>query len=689
MKTFIKYLVCFGLLGCLFLQSSKAQQSISLNKIKSWEYWFDNDFSGRVITAVSPHVIQYHLQSNIPANSLGYGLHLFHVRFKDLNGKYSAINSSFFIKSAPVANVNAKLVAYDYWFDNNFAGKVTTSISSTKQFHLVNGFSTAGLSDGLHIFNVRFKDNQGAYSSVTSSFFLKNGTEVTVNAVMANYEYWFDNDYANRVSANLNGQQQAHLATNIDASGLLAGLHLLNIRVEDDQGRWSSVYSRFFLKNEVYPDIHNSIIAYQYWVDSMSNQLNTVWLPTPVKQYRLNIPLDLSQIWHGSHNLFIRFADSLGQWSSIYNKVFYKDTLTIAAFSISSDTICLGSYISFANQSVDVDTYHWDFGDGGQSKDSLPADHLYTTPGLFTITLTATDTISGDDSTISHQIYVSEQPPSQLMVVGNNNICPGDSLIISSGGNATWQWNTGDSSQYIWVKTAGNYYATVTNTFPPFCSVYSDTVVVSILPTYTLSDSAIICAGDSLQLPDGSFASATGLYISNLSTQAGCDSVINTDIIVNQIDTSVNLQNDSLWASLTGATYQWLDCDQSFAPITGAVNQGFKPTVNGHYAVQITIDGCTDTSSCYAANPVGLNVFGNSAISIFPNPTSGLLNIELHAVYNETRIVMRSITGQVVSEKTYSGVSNIEIMIPGAHGMYFIEVYTDHKQAVNFIVSKN
>ena len=67
------------------------------------------------------------------------------------------------------------------------------------------------------------------------------------------------------------------------------------------------------------------------------------------------------------------------------------------------------------------------------------------------------------------------------------------------------------------------------------------------------------------------------------------------------IDTRVLQNGDTLkvLASYATATYQWLDCENGYAPIPGATQPIFLPTSTGSYAVEIAMNGCVDTSSCY------------------------------------------------------------------------------------------
>ena len=75
-----------------------------------------------------------------------------------------------------------------------------------------------------------------------------------------------------------------------------------------------------------------------------------------------------------------------------------------------------------------------------------------------------------------------------------------------------------------------------------------------------------------------------------------CEIVLLYDSI--PIDTSVIVQNDSLFALDSTASFQWLACDSSMMPLNGATSQFLAPVVNGHYAVELTKKICVDTSAC-------------------------------------------------------------------------------------------
>lgn len=79
-----------------------------------------------------------------------------------------------------------------------------------------------------------------------------------------------------------------------------------------------------------------------------------------------------------------------------------------AAFTANS-TVPFNSPVYFNNITNDFSfyrsTYQWDFGDGGTSTDRSP-QHTFTTPGIYTVKLTATDPVTGCSSVATQQITV-------------------------------------------------------------------------------------------------------------------------------------------------------------------------------------------------------------------------------------------------------------------------------------------
>src|SRR5690606_1382106 len=70
-------------------------------------------------------------------------------------------------------------------------------------------------------------------------------------------------------------------------------------------------------------------------------------------------------------------------------------------------------------------------------------------------------------------------------------------------------------------------------------------------------------------------------------TVNGCESTnrLQVSVSITHIDESVTNSSPTLTSNANGATYQWIDCNNGFAPIFGETNQSFTASANGNYAV--------------------------------------------------------------------------------------------------------
>ena len=183
---------------------------------------------------------------------------------------------------------------------------------------------------------------------------------------------------------------------------------------------------------------------------------------------------------------------------------------------------------------------------------------------------------------------------------------------------------------------------------------------------------------------NGISLTTSGIYYDSLINSFGCDSIITLDLTIVEVDTYVIQNGNELTASTGGALYQWMDCNNGFSPITGATSQTFFPTQNGSYACIITQDGCTDTSSCFTVNTIGLEAISdNLEIRFFPNPVNENLFVELplsHSVL-PSRIEILNTNGQVVLQKEIGNERIVEVNMKSLlAGEYFVRVMAGNQQ---------
>ncbi len=286
------------------------------------------------------------------------------------------------------------------------------------------------------------------------------------------------------------------------------------------------------------------------------------------------------------------------------------------------------------------------------------------------------------------------------------------------------------------INTTGSYSEVFINSDGCDSTV---NLTLTVIPNFTISQSFTLCAGDSIQV-GSSFYNQSGNYSTTLTSQFGCDSTINTELILlSPIETAENQticegsefiyngdtlissgnysynfaaqsgcdsthtiqlnvvpaivpiiseSNGVLSTTSTGQAYQWTDCNQGNAPIANAVSNQFTPTIDGSYAIEITSNQCTWSSDCFEFSTSSLeNEVGNSDFEVFPNPAFNYLNLNFQNKKIKY-ISIHNINGQLVKQ---SGNEQIETTIDIQHlenGVYFLTIIAEDKttQSIRFQV---
>lgn len=170
----------------------------------------------------------------------------------------------------------------------------------------------------------------------------------------------------------------------------------------------------------------------------------------------------------------------------------------------------------------------------------------------------------------------------------------------------------------------------------------------------------------------------------------GCDSLVTLDLIINSVsDLTTTTSGTTISASNTGATYQWLDCDNNNAIIVGETGQSFATTTNGNYAVELTENSCVDTSDCVAITTVGLveSSFGDK-FNVYPNPTDGNFSVNLGDVYENSEVLITDLSGKLIDSKTMTQSQTLNLLIEGPAGIYIVSIQAGDKKAVIRLIKK-
>lgn len=275
------------------------------------------------------------------------------------------------------------------------------------------------------------------------------------------------------------------------------------------------------------------------------------------------------------------------------NMAVFKFDLGIIESSVSAPApfVCIPDPVQFDNDSENANEFFWDFGDGNTSTDFEP-EHIYSSPGTYTVTLYASDTagcFEADSSVIEITIGLYEgaitDPPGP--------ICPGEPYELEASGGTTYTWSP---AEYLDDSTSATPTATIFQD-TEFTVIINDScgtdTLSIILEVYgsdaeTIEDQ-LICLGDSVNIwatgggtyewspADSIIGSSTSneitvapssniTYTVNITTPEGCE--LSQEVFVEVFDDEpIPILEDSVTVCLGdaitlnasgGFTYEWL-----------------------------------------------------------------------------------------------------------------------------------
>ena len=389
------------------------------------------------------------------------------------------------------------------------------------------------------------------------------------------------------------------------------------------------------------------------------------------------------------------------------------NSLTPPLFSgPSSISICSGTSTSLTASGTGTISWYT----SPTSTTSIATGSVFTTPTLTSNTsYYISETTNGCESARAVKTITITPLPAQPVNLSStiglqNNICSGSIAEFYVGSACNWYTLATGGTSFLnsnsystpTLTTTTTYYVdrTVNSctsaprvalvaTVNPMPSVISQTVQNltcngsgngSIALTLNNPSSFVYDWTPNVSTTYSATSLAAGIYTVQISSGAGLCVTTQTynvnqpaayNVPVNIIGGNILNFNDSYAG---GTTFQWLDCNNGNAPISGAINAQFTPTVSGSYALVVT-DNCASTSTCTSILITGINenaLFNN--ITLQPNPASTYFT--LSNVVEGTTVNVIDVTGKVVISN--SVIDGDKIIIIETHnlsnGIYIIQL---------------
>jgi PKD repeat protein len=718
-----------------FFYKFSEQVSTENNQITRYQYWFDDGFDDAVSQSI-PSSSNFQLISDIDATALSSGVHIFYLRFQDERGQWSSPVAQFVYKMAiPESGLATnEIVAYQYWFDANHNEAITESVSASQNLLLATDIDAEAINPGVHVFYLRFLDDRGQWSSTISQFIYKIPESLSIENKIIAYRYWFDDDFTNVYEAPVSPAQTFFsLSEEIDMTQMWKGEYTLHYQFKDTLGMWSSPTVDTIEKIALpiaeftYSLIENcdsTIIDFQnlsmdgdthYWdfgdgVHSSDSAASHVYYGTgnylvslTVTDTSLNIDSTMTEMIHiigpTSSSVIEEvcdlyeapsgtiFTESGIHYDTIPNYMFCDSVIEI-------DLTVLES--TFAEMTVHAcDSFVAPSGDvyfvSGQYFDTIP--NVAGCDSIIEINLDLGNTTFATLNETICDVYLSPagntytESGVYFDTIQNASLC--DSIIeITLNVNESTYGYLFEEVCNEYLSPAGNiytesglYYDTIPNAAACDSIIEIDLTVLEA----TFAEMTVhVC--DSFVAPSGDVYFVSGQYFDTIPNVAGCDSIIEINLDVTTIDNTISLLEEGFAANQTDADYQWLDCDNDMMEIDGATGQEFFPDVDGNYAVRISLNDCEKTSECYEI--FGLSAESNIAdgLKVYPNPTDGLVKIELPEIKSNIQVSVYDVTGRLILDLSAQNTDYMEFTIEAPKAVYLIKIFADDEMYSKAIV---
>lgn len=216
---------------------------------------------------------------------------------------------------------------------------------------------------------------------------------------------------------------------------------------------------------------------------------------------------------------------------------------------------------------------------------STPPTFSYSAPGIYNVILSVNEGLP-TASTSCNKIVVVE--PLDVDLGPDQQICDGSSTTLSVDTGYIYLWSNGNTTNSISVTTAGTYWVNVTNSTG--CASY-DTINVGVVQGFVETVNRQICDGERYYA-QGAWQTTTGLFVDSLTSVAGCDSLVYTNLYVNP-PIQVDLGRDTMYCpgthfvldatTATASAYLWQD---------GSTLPTYDVDQAGTYWVEVTVNNC-------------------------------------------------------------------------------------------------
>ncbi len=490
------------------------------------QYWFDTAFAQHQIINLN-NLAQ--IDELIDMSGLTSDYHIFHIRFTTDDSSWSSISSTRFIKNSSNGNSICQ-----YWFDDS---PQRDSFIINNIAIIDNEVNTNTLNNGFHTLHTRFRVAGGAWSSITSTRFLKNSDGSGINTC----EYWFNNDATKQTFTVAN---PFTIDEELNTATLAAGYNVLHTRFKINGGAWSGITSTVFAKTAY----ENQPSKIEYWFD-------TAYILKQTKNVaditNIDDTITTNTVDTGWHILNTRVMYNGGMWSSVVIDTFYKnsvDTFAISALAQMGGSI---SDSGISNVVIGSSKTYYITTDSGYCVMDVLVDNVSVgrVDSFAFIGITAPHTI---------QVLFTPQVNANISISFTNNPltnCVGTvahftATAVNGGEQPMYQWmkngiNVGDGKDTISLYNLQNndsVWCVVTSNYYCLNNAVATSNKIKIAIPVTVNNNVYKSGCNSVVYNGITYTSSINFVQRQKSVQ-GCDSIV-TNVFITVYQQTITTQNN-------------------------------------------------------------------------------------------------------------------------------------------------
>jgi PKD repeat protein len=316
-----------------------------------------------------------------------------------------------------------------------------------------------------------------------------------------------------------------------------------------------------------------------------------------------------------------------------------------------------------------IESYHWDFGDGGTSTAANPS-YTYSDPGTYTVELTVTDDrgATNTDQATATIANVNEPPVADAGgpysgIVGEVVNFDGTGSSDPDGDALTYDWNFGDGATGTGATPTHTYIATGT---------YTATLTVS---DGTFTDQATATVTITEQQQEAIMSSAISIYTYQ---QGPFNKATATVTITSEGQPVSEALVEGYWSGSVSSSASGLTLADGTIAFNEKTKSGdtFIFTITAVTKTGYVWDGLNNTVS-----NKGRSFIQSTEMKVYPNPANNRISVSITG-YDNAQLMIYDVAGNQIRNITMDR-SLVELDISDLqNGMYFM-IINDGQEVIS------